>query len=167
MSKLKNAKKILANLDSIVAGTALVILVALTILGALLRYFFNHPFVWLEEVQLWCEVWVAFIGAGAAFRTGSHVAIEIIIDALPKRIQKVFDFIIAFIVIGVIGYLFIESIGYLQLFIKSGRTTSILQVPYTVIYGVIPITCVLMLSNYCYVFYKRMHGIDVTKEDQE
>lgn len=163
---LKNLKKILLNIDAVIAGIALAALVLLTIIGALSRYFLDYPFTWLEEVQIWCEVWVVFIGAGAAFRSGSHVAIEMIIDALPKPVQKIFDFIIAAVVIGVIGYLLVQSIGFIQLFVNSGRTTSILQIPYSLIYGIVPISCILMIVNYLYIFIKRVQGSGMNKEVQ-
>lgn len=167
MIKLEKLKKVLANLDVGISGTALVLLVFLTLAGALSRRFLNHPFVWLEEVQLWLEVWVVFMGAGAAFRTGSHVAIEIIIDALPEKVQRIFDVIIAIIVAVTLGYLLWQSLGYVKLFIDSERTTSMLQLPYYFIYGVVPISCILMIVNYLYVFINRMKGIDVTEDKIE
>ncbi len=56
--------------------------------GVLMRYIFNNPFTWEEELQLACMVWITFLAAPAAFRTKSHVAIEILVDALPKSLEK-------------------------------------------------------------------------------
>lgn len=167
---MNNHKKIglnwLINLDIIVAGIALVILVALTLFGALSRYFLNNPFTWMEEVQLLLEVWVVFLGAGYAFRTGGHVAVELVVDFMPKKVQKVVEYFIAVVVVTTIGYLLYQSIGYFNLFQGSGRLTSILQIPYTVIYGVVPFACLLMLINFLYVFISGLKGIDVTKKGE-
>ena len=34
-------------------------------------------------------VWITFAAAGAAFRNGNHVAIEMIVDLMPEKVQKV------------------------------------------------------------------------------
>ena len=45
-------KSCLANLDLMIAGTVLAILIVLTFAGVIWRYFLGKPFTWLEEVQL-------------------------------------------------------------------------------------------------------------------
>jgi TRAP-type C4-dicarboxylate transport system permease small subunit len=167
VEKIKERLGWLRHLDIIAAGTVLVSLVILTLVGALSRYILDKPFTWMEEVQLMLEVWVVFLGAGYGFRVGSHVAIEIIIESLPAKVQKVFDFIIFVIVIGTLLYLLVQSVGYFNLFVRSGRVTSILQIPYKYIYGIVPVCCVLMLSNYLYVFVRKLHGVDIVKEVSE
>ena len=77
MEKKENkASAILMNIDIVVASIILAILIVLTFLGVVWRYIFNAPFTWLEEVQTSCMVWIVFAGAGAAFRSGNHVAID-------------------------------------------------------------------------------------------
>lgn len=157
----------LINLDIIIAGIALVVLVTLTLFGALSRYFLNNPFTWMEEIQLLLEVWVVFLGAGYAFRAGGHVAVELLVEYLPEKVQKIIEYFIAVIVIGTIGYLLYQSMGYFDLFQSSERTTSILQIPYTLIYGIVPIACVLMLVNYIGVFIVNNRKVDAVKEEKK
>lgn len=66
----------------------LALLIVLTFAGVIWRYIFHAPFTWLEEVQTSCMVWITFAAAGAAFRTGNHVAIEMIVDLMPKKHKK-------------------------------------------------------------------------------
>lgn len=113
------------------------------------------------------EVWVVFLGAGYGFRVGAHVAIEIVIDALPQKVQRFFDYLIMAIVVGTIAYLLVQSIGYVRLFIRSERTTSILQIPYYLIYGIVPVSCILMILNYLYYFIMKVRGVDVTAKETE
>lgn len=141
---------VLCNLDLIISAFVLAILVMLTFLGVIWRYAFNAPFTWLEEVQLACLVWIVFAAAGAAFRTGNHVAIEMIVDLMPKKAQKIMTVFISAVVIIVIGYLFFQSIGFIRMFMKSGRTTSILNIPYTGIYGIAILSYIDMIISYFY-----------------
>ena len=103
-------KSCLANLDIVIAGTVLAILIVLTFAGVIWRYFLGKPFTWLEEVQTACMVWIVFSAAGAAFRMGNHVAIEMIVDLMPKALQKVMTVLISVVVVAVLAYLFDKTI---------------------------------------------------------
>lgn len=146
--------EILGNLDFILAGTVLVILIILTFLGVIWRYILNAPFTWLEEVQMACIVWIVFGAAGGAFRTGNHVAIEMIVDLMPKKLQKIVNVFISVVVVTVIGYLFWQSFGFIQMFIKSGRSTSMLKIPYSMIYGIAIFSYLDMIVSYFYGLVK-------------
>lgn len=154
MSKNNNAIwKAIGNLDVAVASIMLIILVALTFGGVIMRYVVGRPLTWLEEVQLACMVWIVFAAGGAAFRTGNHVAIEILVDAFPAKLQKAMEYVIGIIIVLIIGYLFIQSIGFVKLFISSGRSTSMLKIPYALIYGIAPVSYIIMLISYFYTIY--------------
>ncbi len=152
----KNNKllSVLSNLDIIVASVVLVALITMTFCGVIWRYALKSPFTWLEEVQTACMVWIVFAAGGAAFRTGSHVAIEMIMDMFPKKLQKIFEYIISVIVILVLAYLFYQSIGFIEVFARSGRATSMLKIPYALIYGIAPVSFVLMVVSYIYSIIK-------------
>lgn len=154
MKKTNKLLPMLANIDVVVASLVLATLVLLTFLGVVWRRVFGAPFTWLEEVQLACMVWIVFASAGAAFRFGNHVAIEMIVDMMPKKIQKLFSIFISVVVVIVISYLFVQSIGFIQLFMKSGRSTPMLGIPYTLIYGIAPVSFFLMILNYFYALIK-------------
>lgn len=146
----------LANFDLIVASVVLTALIVMTFLGVIWRYVLQAPFTWLEEVQMACMVWIVFAAAGAAFRTGNHVAIEMVVDLLPAKLQKVVEVLISIVVVVVIGYLFIQSIGFLQMFVRSGRTTSMIKIPYTLIYGIAVVSYIDMIISY---FYSVIKGV--------
>lgn len=155
MEKKENkAISVLANLDIVVASVILAILIVLTFLGVIWRYIFNAPFTWLEEVQTSCMVWIVFAAAGAAFRSGNHVAIEMIVDMMPAKMQKIMEWIISAVVVIVVGYLFWQSIGFIQVFLKSGRSTSMLKIPYAVVYGIAIVSYIDMIISYFYSIIK-------------
>ena len=150
-NKLKN---VLCSLDTIVASIVLAILIILTFAGVPFCYILGAPFTWLEEVQLACMVWIVFAAAGAAFRAGNQVAIEMIVDLMPKKMQKAVTVFISVVVLAVVGYLFYQSLGYINVFLKSGRATPMLKIPYALIYGIAPVSYVLMVISYFYALIK-------------
>lgn len=156
---------VLGNLDIAVACVVLVALIVMTFLGVVFRYALKAPFTWLEEVQMACMVWIVFAAGGAAFRTGNHVAIEMVVDMFPQKIQKIFEWAIAVVVFLVLAYLFRQSLGFIEMFVKSGRATSMIKIPYTLIYGIAPVSFVLMVISYVFSLIKGVKS--ETKEAME
>ncbi len=154
MNQESKFKAMLWNLDTIVASVVLAILIVLTFAGVPFRYLLGAPFTWLEEVQLACMVWIVYAGAGAAFRAGNQVAIEMIVDLMPKSMQKIMEIFISIVVLVVLGYLFYQSLGYIEIFTRSGRSTPMLKIPYAVIYGIAPVSFVLMVISYFYALFR-------------
>ena len=144
---------ILGNLDIIVAGAALIVLIVLTFAGVVMRYIVGQPFTWLEEGQLFCMVWSVFAAGGAAFRTKSHVAIEMVVEMFPESVQKIISYVIDVVVFLVIAYLLYNSFGFIQMFVKNGRSSSMLKIPMTVQYGIAPVSYALMIISYFYSKY--------------
>lgn len=150
--RLKNKTvNYLLNLDLIIACISLVALIIITFFGVLMRYFVNKPFVWQEEVQLWCFVWVIFFGASAAFRSEGHIAIDILVDSLPQGTQKVIEVFNYFVVMFILVYLTIHGSNLISQMINTERVSSVLRVPYYIIYSAFPIGCVLMMINHTLV----------------
>ena len=163
--------KILCNLDLFIASIAMVVLTLVTAAGVVMRYIVKNPILWQEEVQAFCQVWMIFLGASVAFRMGSIVAIEMFVDSLPEKGQRIMGYVIDAIVLFVLSFLMVKSHAYInQVFGQSGRPTPILRIPYTLIYGVAPYGCALMmvsylLSKYAPKFVKDIN-IDVGKGEE-
>lgn len=129
------------NIDIIISGIALIILVLITFCGALMRYLLNNPIIWQEEVQIGLAIWVIFFGASAAFRYSNHIAIDMIVDMFPKKIQKIIECFIAIVTILILFFILVNGKNLILQFIKTNRTTNILHIPSQYIYCAIPIGC--------------------------
>lgn len=153
MANEKKAKitSFIRHLDVYVSSVALVILILITFLGVIARYVIGSPFGWTEEMQAFLIVWVVFAAAGAAFRTGNHSAIDVVYTSVPKKVQKVLNVFITIVSMIVFGYLAYTSVLYLQLFIRTGRKTSVLQISYVFIYSIVFISCFLQALNFIMV----------------
>ena len=166
----KSWVKLLCNLDLFVATVALIVLTLVTCAGVFKRYVLKDPILWQEEISAFCQVWMIYMGASVAFRSGSHVAIEMVIDALPERAQRLFGYLIDLIVLFVLVFLCVKSQAYIaQVFGRSGRPTPILRIPYTMIYGIAPWGCGLMIVSYFASHYAPLfiRDIEVPKQKAE
>ena len=152
---LTKVLKKLAYLDLIIAGTALVSIIIFTFISVIMRYFVNRPIAWGEEFQLMCMLFIALFGAGAAFRTGSHVAIDVVVDLFNWKVQKAIAILMYIISVIIIGYFFIQGIAFVRQMIATGRSTDLLRIPFSIIYSAFPLGCALIIINYSIVtFFK-------------
>ncbi len=71
--------------------------------GVILRYIFNAPLFWAEEIVVLGLIWMTFLGGIVLVRDDKNVAITAITDALPQKLAKVVCFIADLLVLGIIG----------------------------------------------------------------
>lgn len=147
---MKKIFSALIKIETLIASVILLLLILSTFGGVVMRYCFSMPFTWEEEFQLACMVWISFLAAPIAFHTKSHVAIEILVDAFPKRVQRIVEVMIAISMYVILIYFFLRCFDFLAVLAKTGRKTPILMLPYTYIYGIAPVSIVLMLISYTY-----------------
>lgn len=158
-------KKIIGNLDIGLAGAALVILILLTFTNAVMRRFFNNPIQWTEEVQKACFIWIVYFGSGAVFRNGGHVAIDIVVDLFPKKVQRVIELVGVLITVYVLGNLFLQSFELVGQFYRTARVTNLLKIPYYMIYGAVPAGCLTMIASVIWTEWRKLK--EAGKEEKE
>ena len=168
MKKKKILLTVLDNLELAIAGVILVALVSCTFVGVFARYLFGVPFNWLEEMQQAAMVWIAFLVAGAAFRRESHVAIEIVVDSLPKKIGGLIERFDVLLQLLILGYLCYQEFTYYFQLISTGKVTNLLRIPYSVAYLALPIGGVLMLVSMLWASYQQfVKGVDLKGGETE
>lgn len=148
---MKKLLDLLVKVETILASAILAALILCTFSGVLARYCFSAPFTWEEEFQLACMVWITFLAAPIAFHTKSHVAIEILVDAFPKKVQRVVEICIFILMYAILIYFLFRSLDFIAVIARTSRKTPILKIPYAYIYGVAPVSVVLMLISYTYM----------------
>ena len=112
-------------------------------------------------------VWITFLAAPVAFHTKSHVAIEILVDAFPKKVQRVMEICIFILMYAILIYFFFRSLDFIAVIAGTSRKTPILKIPYAYIYGVAPVSIVLMLISYTYMTVVHTFRGSHTKNGQE
>ena len=135
MKEKFNLKNIVKNLDAIVTCTTLAICVVLVNANVIMRYFFNNPIKWSEEVVTSLFVWTVFIGSAYAYRNHSHLGVDIVVNFMPDRMKKVVSVIMAILELLVLLMLTIISAQYVYhlIFSRTGAfkpaLTDMLRVP--------------------------------------
>jgi len=58
------------------------------------RFVLNRSLSWSEEFQIYCHVWIVFLGIPIAYRRGAHLAVESFRNRFPPQVGKAFDYFI-------------------------------------------------------------------------
>lgn len=128
-------KKILKNLDEIVASVTLLVCVILVNLNIIMRYFFNNPLTWAEEFTTSLFVWTTFIGSAFAYRKHKHLGVDILVKQLPENVRRVVSSVVAVIELVVLVMLTVISAQYVYhlMFNRNGvwdpTMTDLMRIP--------------------------------------
>jgi len=69
------------------SGVCLVLMLLMVTLEVLLRYGFQSPTLWTEELCRYMFVFMVFLPAGYAFLKGAHIKLDILSKRLPAKGQ--------------------------------------------------------------------------------
>ena len=71
---------------SVAAIYAATILVMCT--QVVLRYVFNEPLPWAEELSRYFFIWIVYLGAAIASRRAAHLEVDYFVRHLPPQFQS-------------------------------------------------------------------------------
>ena len=77
----------LARAASTLAGLAILAIVALISVDVFMRYFFNQPQLFVDEVASFLQVLAIFAGLAYTFRVGGHVRVDLLTAHLPGPVR--------------------------------------------------------------------------------
>lgn len=72
-----------------IVGILMAIIASIMFIAVLMRYVFNAPIPWSEDMTGFFLVWMVLLGAAPAMRDRLHVSIDILIEKIPERAQVV------------------------------------------------------------------------------
>lgn len=115
------------------------VMTLLVIAQVVLRYVFNDPLDWSEEMARIVFIYLAFIGIGAAYGRRRHMSIDALVILLPPSMKRAVEFAVvgiasAFLVAVIM--LTARSMVELQ---RMDVTTPALDYPMAFVYLVIPL----------------------------
>ncbi|MDP2033476.1 MAG: TRAP transporter small permease [Polaromonas sp.] len=114
---------------------AILMLVALS-LQVVMRLFFNQALSWSEELALGCFSWVMLLAIAVGVRDAIHVRMDLLVDLLPKPLQRVMDVLVSLSVAG-LG-LFVTWAGVRYVMDSLGTTSAAIGYPIAFLYACAP-----------------------------
>lgn len=138
------------SIDLIIASICMVILVVLTFVGAIRRYFVHSPIFWMEEVQTWMILWAIFCGSSYAFRKGAHVVIDVLTDTFSPKMQRVVMWFGYACTMAALVFFFYYSLQLNIQFVESGKLTTVLRMESWIVYSMASIGSLWMAISVTY-----------------
>jgi TRAP-type C4-dicarboxylate transport system permease small subunit len=107
-----------------------------------LRYVFQSPFSWAEELARYLLIWITCLGSAYAIRDGMHISIGYLRSKLKDSAQTVLTVAIYFVTLGFFIYCIKEGISFS--FAQWTQRSTAMQIPMTVPYIAIPVGFAIM-----------------------
>ena len=140
---MRGVKNFVRSFEANMAASILALMLAVMALQVFTRYVLNNSPDWTEEALRYMYVWVVFLGSSAAITDRSHVSISFLVEKLPRSAQIAVACMTNAIIVVFLGFLLVLGIR---------ATTSHNVIPlmtvdimYSVVYVIVPITAVLMM----------------------
>lgn len=94
MEKKITFRYILKNFDAAITCVTLFLCVVLVNLNVIMRYFFNSPIHWADEVVTSLFVWTVFIGSAYAHRKHAHLGVDIVVNLMHGKTKKTIEWVV-------------------------------------------------------------------------
>lgn len=132
-------------LDATVSFLFLVMLIT-TFIGVIMRYVFNMPLLFGEELARYLLIYIVMLGAIINTRDKDQLSITFLRKFLSSKVNEKLDLVFdIFIVLGMTALVYY---GALLVTITGKETTSIMRIPWPLIYSSIPFFSMMILLHY-------------------
>ena len=77
-----------------------------------LRYAFQYPLPFGEELSRYLQIWLMFFGLVFGLRTNTHIRMSLLYDRFPPRLRAFIDFCLDLCVLSALFLVFPGSVDY-------------------------------------------------------
>ena len=98
--------------------------------------------IWTEEIARYAFVWMLFLGAAIAVRTGSHFTIDLLPNLSP-RADKIVNIVVALLMLAVALLIFFGGVRFSQIGMNRTSTSSGISLGY--VYMALPVSGAAMV----------------------
>lgn len=138
--------KILAKIIWVIEKILMVLLgVAIAIIAAQVfwRYVLNDPLNWSEQTARCLFIWMMMLSIPVLFYRKSAVAFDLLLDAMPAKVQDLVRILIQLIILFFAGFYLKAS---LELCIQTGsRVLSGIEIPMNMLYSAPVVSMTLLI----------------------
>lgn len=131
--------RILGKFEELFVVIALAFMGIVLTLQIFMRYLFNHPLVWSEELARYTFVWITFIGASYGVHHNSHIRMEAIHKKFPLRLQYVVT--IATNILAILTFCYLIPAGIRFTIEQHDIASSAMEIPMSLVFAAVPIGC--------------------------
>ncbi len=126
----------------------------LVVAQVVLRYVFNDPLTWSEEMARILFIYLAFVGIGAAYGRRRHMFIDALVIELPATLKRIVEFSVVGIASAFLIAVIVITIRSIVELHRMDITTPALEYPMALVYLVIPLGMSALIAQMWLDLYK-------------
>jgi TRAP-type C4-dicarboxylate transport system permease small subunit len=130
------------------------VMAILVIAQVVLRYVFNDPLTWSEEMARIVFIYLAFVGIGAAYGRRRHMSIDALIILLPARIKKAVQFSVVGVASAFLVAVIVITFRSIVELHRMDITTPALEYPMALVYLIVPLGLSALIAQMWIDLYK-------------
>lgn len=141
---MNKVKKGLELFEDWTAGILVVAGLGVLFYGVVLRYVFEAPTTWQDEVARLLLVWGILIGASATLRENNHISMELVYQFFPNSMKKVVDIFGNLVILAFFIFITVSGFEIVMQKVQTGQE-SLNGFPLWFVYSILPLMGVLMI----------------------
>lgn len=142
--------------EEIIAGTALLVLVAAVVIGVATRYVTRTPAAWIGDITSLSFAWLVFVGAAAAFKYGMHMSIDLVWNLIPASSRRYLGLAVDIFLLSFLAYAIWLGVSFTIGSIDDPMP--ILRWPRAWLYAAVPTGFAFMFVRFAGIAWRRFHG---------
>ena len=107
-------------------------LVLLNVAAAFGRYAQWYTWPWVDETLLFTMVWGVALGLYAVTLRSGHLAMDLVVQLLPGRLQHLVQVLVATVSFVLIGYVVVQSCAFIRTVAAVDMRSMAAQIPMTI-----------------------------------
>lgn len=136
---MKSALKIIDNFERALLTILMFSMVVLIFMQVFTRYVLNNSLGWTEEASRYLFIWLIFMSIGISFVDKKHIGIDLVLDKLPIKVQKIVLQLGYIILMGLSVFFVIQGMDLVSALQEFSQKSSTLQIPMWMVYLSLPV----------------------------
>lgn len=136
-----------AHVETYLATVALIVFTTLVIFQVIMRYIFNSPPVWSEEIARYALVWFVYLSGSYAVKHQRHVKFNVVVDLIGKKVplaQRIIRLLVFLLWLAFLVFMLRLSIEMVDRQFTTGQLAPGSQIPMYLVYIGLPLGLLLM-----------------------
>ena len=161
---MKSINRIIKSYDDLVENTVAILyggMILIMFSQVVLRYVFNSPLIWAEELSRYMFVWIVYLGASIAISRKAHLEVDYFIRYLPEEFyNKYVKLIVSILILCFLTVVMVKGLDLANRFLLTpSYTMSFL--PQGCVYMAVPVGSFFIFMNLVRVILKEYTHYDV------
>ena len=144
-SVLRNVCKRLAGVVRTTVWLLAAVMLVTLVLQIILRYVFDKPLSWSEELAITCFSWCMLLAIALGVRDSIHVRMDLLIDRCPATLRWWLEKWISLTIAAIGLFLAYAGVNYVLDTASSGTSSAAMGYPLTYLYASAPV-CGLLIA---------------------